>query len=77
MSECCVVEVVAEKTIVIEILIAGPQGPRGANGSGALDLPLAITNPQSGDVLTFDAALQTDGAWKNIPRSELTDGGFF
>jgi hypothetical protein len=72
-----VVEAVADKTIIIEIVMRGPQGPPGPPGSGALDLPLAIANPQTGDVLVFNSALQTAGAWENLPKESITDGGFF
>lgn len=72
-----VVEVIAEKTIIVEILIPGPQGIQGPPGVGALDLPLAITSPQDGDILTFDPALQTAGAWKNVRRNAILNGGSY
>lgn len=72
-----VIETVVDKTIIIELIVRGPQGPPGPAGTGALDLPLEIASPQDGDVLTFDPALQTDGAWKNVRRRTITDGGFY
>lgn len=80
ISETVVVEVVVEKTLTVEVEVPGFQGRKGDKGDpgqGALDLPLAITNPQTGDVLEFDESLQTAGAWKNVPKHTITDAGFY
>lgn len=60
---------------VIEVQRPGPrgkQGPPGPPGTGALDLPLAIDNPQDGDVLTYDTSKT---AWANKPRRNVINGG--
>jgi len=69
-------------TVVVQgkpttVIVTG-QGVPGRQGPpGNTSLPLAISNPQTGDILTFNASLQIDGAWENRSRAELTDGGFF
>lgn len=57
---------------VVERGLRGKQGPPGKPGTGALDLPLAIDNPQDGDVLTYDTSKT---AWANKPKITVIDGG--
>lgn len=70
--------VVEERQVQVVDVVApgmrGKQGPPGPPGTGALDLPLAIDNPQDGDVLAYDA---TEAAWTNEARATLIDGGNF
>ncbi|MGV6875959.1 hypothetical protein ACUSIJ_25145, partial [Pseudochelatococcus sp. B33] len=59
------------KVQVIKVQVPGmrgKQGPPGPPGSGSIDLPLAIDNPQDGDVLSYDTA---QAAWKNRPRRNV------
>ncbi|MGV6872568.1 hypothetical protein ACUSIJ_07730, partial [Pseudochelatococcus sp. B33] len=53
---------------VVERGMRGKRGPPGEPGVGAIDLPLAIDNPQDGDVLSYDTA---QAAWKNRPRRNV------
>lgn len=59
---------------VVEPGMRGKQGPPGPPGTGALDLPLAIDNPQDGDVLSYSTQ---KSAWTNEERKSLVDGGNF
>lgn len=42
----------------------------GGGGGGALELPLALIDVQTGDLLRF-----ADGMWRNAPETQITDGG--
>lgn len=50
----------------------GPPGPKGDPGGLAENFPLAVLNPQAGDILKF-----TGSAWANDPAADLVDGGNF
>lgn len=59
---------------VVERGLRGKEGPPGPPGSGVLDLPLAIDNPQDGEVLSYSSS---KSAWTNEDRRDLVDGGNF
>mgnify|MGYP001478860001 CR=1 FL=1 len=62
---------------VVKVIEQGPRGkkgPPGKPGVGAIDLPLAIDNPQDGDVLSYS---NSKTAWANEPRAKFIDGGNF
>lgn len=75
---------VTAKAIVRHVVTAnvgvrrGPPGPKGDKGDkGDMadpieGFPLAMDNPQAGDVLRFDGE-----AWTNNPAADLVDGGNF
>lgn len=70
--------VVEERQVQVVDVVApgmrGKQGPPGPPGTGALDLPLAIDNPQDGDVLSYS---NSKSAWANEARVDFLDGGNF
>lgn len=59
---------------VVEPGMRGKEGKQGPPGTGAIDLPLAIENPQDGDVLSYSTQ---KSAWTNEDRRSLVDGGNF
>lgn len=60
--------------IKVELIagIPGPPGPPGKDGSELANFPIAISGPQSGDLLKFNGS-----AWTNEPSADLVDGGNF
>lgn len=42
----------------------------GGGGGGAPEMPLALVNVQTGDLLRY-----SDGMWRNTPETSVTDGG--
>ena len=65
------VDVVPVATTVVSIN-RGMTGPAGPNSIGGY--PINVESPQNYDALMFSAS---QGAWTNVPQTEIADGGNF
>lgn len=51
----------------------GPQGPQGIPGPNAIGgFPIQLADPRENDVLQL-----IGGAWRNVPQTNIVDGGNF
>lgn len=60
---------------IVEVVAVGPQGIQGPPGNDAsflLGVPIAFTDGQPDDLLSF-----TGSVWRNKPQAQVTDGGNF
>lgn len=69
--------VVVERPLLrmVEVVAAGPQGPRGLTGppvTEIADVPISMTDLTPGDVIVYDGT-----HWTNENKQHISDGGNF